>query len=183
MKKLLALLLLIPSLSFANKYQHKFSHFICEFGEKNFGQLNNDMSFKIKIYDFEYQDNFDEETFFRDINKFDGQGLVDKNYGLYSGNMGNNSCKYDLETKKNLNCWTSIGYDLINVFLPHNGRRVSSLITIFPDESALIYKSQNSNVPFSKYKDAENPSKGTSLEFKMSSLLSLHTGVCLGTNK
>ena len=97
--------------------------------------------------------------------------------------MKNNSCKYDLNSIKNLSCWTSVGYDLINIFLPFNGRRHASLITIFPDESALIYKTKNSNVTIDKFKDKNNLSKGFSQEFEFFALKSLNTGTCIGTNK
>jgi len=169
MKIILLFFLLIPSFSVASKYQHQFSNFVCKFEENN-----SDSYFKIEIYDFEYQKNFDDELFSKDINK---------NLGVYSGNMINNSCKYDTDRFTNLNCWTSVGYDLINIFLPYNGRRHASLITIFPDESALIYKTKNSNVPFDKFKDKNNLSKGFSQEFEFFALGSLNTGACIGTNK
>ena len=137
MKKTLIILVLllvgfsIPS--FAIEYQHKFSEFECTFEEEKS---------TIKIYNFEYQKDYSDEKFTKETNN---------NFGVYPGNMVKNKCRYDLHNEVNaigLYCFTSVDYDLINVFLPYNVRRYASLLTIFPDASATIYTTKNSNIPF-----------------------------------
>ena len=170
MKKTLIILVLllvgfsIPS--FAIEYQHKFSEFMCTFAE-------NEYEYSIKIYNFEYQIDYSDEKF---------EGEVKNNFGIYAGNMNKNKCQYDIQNYIGLSCFTSVDYDLINVFLPFNIRRHASLITIFPDESATIYTTKNGNIPFDKFVDNQDFSKGLTREFDEFALITLDVGKCVGSN-
>ncbi len=173
MKKLIIFVLLLVGFSIpsiAIEYQHQFSEFMCNIGEEKGNQ------FTIKIYDFEYQKDFSDEKFTEEINN---------NVGVYPGNMVNNKCKYDLKLYSHyigLSCFTSIDYDLINIFLPFMGRRETSLLTIYPSEFATIYYSRDSNIPFNKFIDEKNLSKGYTEAFEQFALTSLETGNCIGSN-
>ena len=119
---------------------------------------------------------FSDEKFTEEINN---------NVGVYPGNMVNNKCKYDLKLYSHyigLSCFTSIDYDLINIFLPFMGRRETSLLTIYPSEFATIYYSRDSNIPFNKFIDEKNLSKGYTEAFEQFALTSLETGNCIGSN-
>ena len=173
MKKTLIILVLLlvgfPIPSFAIEYQHKFSEFMCTFAENEYVDT-------IKIYDFEYQKDYSDEKFTKETNN---------NFGVYPGNMVKNKCRYDLHNEVNatgLHCFTSVDYDLINVFLPYNVRRYASLLTIFPDESATIYTTKNSNIPFNKFIDNQDYSKGFTREFNNFALITLDVGKCVGSN-
>ena len=171
-KPLIILVLLLVGFSipsFANEYQHKFSEFMCTFAENEYVDT-------IKIYDFEYQKYYSDEKFTKETNN---------NFGVYPGNMVNNKCKYDLKLYSHyigLSCFTSIDYDLINIFLPFMGRRETSLLTIYPSEFATIYYSRDSNIPFNKFIDEKNLSKGYTEAFEQFALTSLETGNCIGSN-